>query len=60
MHPASLEVRKVFCRLPDAGAAAKKFVRVVVESGEDYHYPADCFVPIELPKVAVDVFVEAS
>jgi hypothetical protein len=59
-YPASLEVRKVYRRLPDAGAAAKNFVRVIDESGEDYLYPADFFVAIELPKVAVDVFVEAS
>lgn len=59
-YPASLEVRKVYRWLPDPSAAAKNFVRVIDESGEDYLYPADFFVPIELPKAAVDVFVEAS
>jgi hypothetical protein len=59
-YPASLEVRKVYRRLPDPRAAAKSFVRVIDESGEDYLYPADFFVPIELPKVAEDVFIEVS
>lgn len=53
-YPASLEVRKVYRELPDAAASAKGFVRVVDESGEDYLYPADYFVAVELPKAAVD------
>jgi hypothetical protein len=59
-YPASLEVRKVYRTLPDSKAAAKKFVRVVDESGDDYLYPADFFVPIEVPQAARSAFVEAS
>lgn len=59
-YPASLEVRKVYQALPDPAAAAKKFVRVMDDSGEDYLYPADYFVAIELPQAAVGMFVEAS
>jgi hypothetical protein len=59
-YPASLEVRKVYRLIPDAAAAARHFVRVIDESGEDYLYPEHYFVPIEVPQSAVDVFVRAS
>jgi hypothetical protein len=58
-YPASLEIRKVYRTLPDARAAAKYFVRVIDESGEDYLYPARYFVPIELPNAARAAFVGA-
>jgi hypothetical protein len=51
-YPASLELRKVYHGLPDATAASRNLVRVVDESGEDYLYPAELFVPIELPQAA--------
>lgn len=59
-YPASLEVRKVYRALPDRPAEAKGFVRVVDESGEDYLYPADHFVAVELPPAAVDALLAAS
>jgi hypothetical protein len=59
-YPASLEVRKVYRVLPDPAAAAKGFVRVVDESGEDYLYPADNFVAIDLPQAAVDALLAVS
>jgi hypothetical protein len=59
-YPASLEVRKVYRALPDRAAAARNFVRVIDESGEDYLFPADYFVAIELPQAALGVFAEAS
>ena len=52
-YPASLEVGKVYRVIPDVLAARHKMVRVVDESGEDYLYPADGFVPISLPRLAV-------
>jgi hypothetical protein len=39
-YAASLEVRKIYRVLPDAGAAKHGLLRVVDESGEDYLYPA--------------------
>ena len=48
-YPASLELRKLYPVLEDAFAAQHGMVRVVDESGEDYLYPNDFFVPIELP-----------
>ena len=59
-YPASLEVRKVYQAMPDATASMRRFVRVVDESGEDYLYPEDLFVPIELPRAAERVFAPAS
>ncbi len=53
-YRASLEVRKVYEALPDAGAAKHGLIRVIDESGEDYLYPVEFFVPIEIPKAAHD------
>lgn len=47
-----LEPRKVYRVLPDARAAKDGLIRVVDESGEDYLYPAEYFVPVELPQEA--------
>jgi len=59
-YPASLEVRKVYRAISDPEAVARGFVRVIDESGEDYLYPQELFLPLELPKAAIDAFVEAS
>lgn len=59
-YPASLEVRKVYQAIPDEVAAARRYVRVVDESGEDYLYPEGYFVPVELPRAAVTAFGQAS
>lgn len=47
-----LEISKVYRILPDARAAKDRYVRIIDESGEDYLYPADYFVPLELPREA--------
>ncbi len=47
-----LEARKVYQVLEDASAVEERYLRVVDESGEDYLYPADHFVSIELPEAA--------
>jgi hypothetical protein len=49
-YPASLELRKIYPRLPDARAEKDGLVRVIDESGEDYLYPARYFVPIQVPE----------
>src|SRR5437867_4094104 len=46
-YPASLELLKVYRALRDDAARRDGFVRVIDESGEDYLYPKDYFVPIE-------------
>jgi len=48
-YSASLEPRKIYRVLPDSEAAGRGLVRVIDESGEDYLYPGDYFLPISLP-----------
>jgi pimeloyl-ACP methyl ester carboxylesterase len=50
-YEASLERHKLYVVLPDAEAEREGDVRVVDESGEDYLYPADWFVPLEKKKL---------
>jgi hypothetical protein len=59
-YPASLEVRKVYRMLPDAHAAARHYLRIIDESGEDYLYPESYFIAIELPRAAVMALGKAS
>ena len=44
-----LEPRKVYEVLADRSAAREGYMRVIDESGEDYLYPAEYFVPLRLP-----------
>jgi hypothetical protein len=45
-----LELRKIYQVLPDEAAVEDGYIRVIDESGEDYLYPVDYFLPIELSK----------
>lgn len=47
-YAASLEVRKLYRRLPDQKAEAMYCIRVVDEDGEDYVYPENLFMPMEI------------
>ena len=47
-----LEVRKVYRVLPDESAGSQGHIRVVDESGEDYLYPAEWFVPVAVSQEA--------
>ncbi len=49
-YPASLELHKIYRVLPDEDAAAEGDLRVIDESGEDYLYPANYFVLIDVPE----------
>jgi hypothetical protein len=55
-NPGSLELRKIYRIIPDERAAEHQLVRVIDESGDDYIYPADYFVPIELPPSLEEMF----
>ena len=52
-YPASLELHKIYRVLPDKDAQADSDLRIIDESGEDYLFPADYFIPIELPQTIV-------
>ena len=49
-YPASLERWKVYRSLHDKRAESVNHIRVIDESGEDYLFPENYFIPIELPK----------
>ncbi len=49
-----LELRKVYQVLPDASATEEGCLRVIDESGEDYLYPAEGFLPITLPDAVAE------
>jgi len=55
-----LEPRKVYQALPDRAAVREGYVRVVDESGEDYLYPAEYFVPVRLPVAIAQELVSPS
>jgi hypothetical protein len=54
-YTASLELHKIYRVLPDPQADKDGDLRIIDESGEDYLYPRDWFVLIEVPEA-----VEAS
>ena len=58
--PASLERRKIYEALPDPDATKTNLVRVIDESGEDYLYPASCFIDANLSKATQDAVVNAA
>jgi len=49
-YPAALELRKIYQALADDGAEAHGLIRVTDESGEDYLYPQDFFMAVDLPQ----------
>jgi hypothetical protein len=59
-NEASLERNKLYVLLPDRQAEADGLVRVIDEDGEDYLYPADWFVAVEVPKAVQVSLLKAS
>ncbi len=57
-YPASLELYKIYRVLPDDDVAANGDLRVIDEGGEDYLYPADYFIPIEVPKAVEEAILQ--
>ena len=55
-----LEVRKIYQTIPDDAAAEDGLLRIVDESGEDYLYPAQLFVQIELPQAVEKALLPAA
>jgi hypothetical protein len=48
-YPDDLKVRTVYQILPDESAARSNYIRVIDETGEDYLYPAEYFIFIDVP-----------
>ncbi len=59
-YAASLELHKIYRVLPDEDAAVDGDIRVIDESGEDYLYPAEWFVPIDLPQAVEKSLLRAA
>lgn len=59
-YEASLELHKIYRVISDEDAEVDGDLRVIDESGEDYLYPADWFVFIELPQVLEKSLVRAA
>jgi hypothetical protein len=49
-YEGALELRKIYEVLEDRDAEPHEMIRVIDESGEDYLYPADWFLAIDLPQ----------
>jgi hypothetical protein len=59
-YPASLELRKLYRLLNDGQASRRRQVRVIDESGEDYLYPEEYFVPVKLPQSVQRIVLKAT
>jgi hypothetical protein len=57
-YPVSLELHKVYRILPDEEIELDGDLRIVDESGEDYLYPAEYFVFVELPEAVERSFLQ--
>ncbi len=55
-YEASLELRKVYLVVSNSNIK-NKLVRIIDESGEDYLYPSDFFVPITVPGSVEPLFI---
>ena len=59
-YGASLELRKLYQIVADDAAAKLHQIRVIDESGEDYLYPEEYFVLVNLPQSAEKAVLRAS
>lgn len=57
---ASLETRKIYQKISDEKAESLGQIRVIDESGEDYLYPIDRFLPVELSSALADALSNAA
>lgn len=59
-YAVSLEKRKIYIALPDPVAAKHEQVRVIDESGEDYLFPKNFFLPVSLPQAVRKAVLKAA
>lgn len=57
-YPASLELHKIYQILPDDDALSEGDLRIIDESGEDYLYPSDWFVMIQVPQMVQESLLQ--
>ena len=51
-YPVSLELHKLYRVIPDEDAKKDGDLRIIDESGEDYLYPVDYFLLVDIPRRA--------
>ena len=59
-YPASLELHKIYRVLPDEDAAQDGDIRIIDESGEDYLFPVEWFIAIDVPREVEASLLHAS
>jgi hypothetical protein len=59
-YGASLELRKLYQLISDHAAAKLHQIRVIDESGEDYLYPENYFVVVQVPASAEKALLRAA
>ncbi len=59
-YPASLELRKLYQVVRDELASKLHQLRVIDESGDDYLYPEEYFVAVQLPESAEKAVLRAA
>ena len=59
-YPVALELHKIYRVLPDTDAAEGGDIRVIDESGEDYLYPVEYFVVVDLPQAVEKSLLQAA
>jgi hypothetical protein len=59
-YPTSLEQFKIYQTLADETATQHNLIRVIDESGEDYLYPTDYFMPISLTEKIEQAILQAA
>ena len=58
--PDLLTPRRIYQVLPDTSAAKSNYIRVIDNEGEDYLYPADYFLALELPRKVEQALLRAA
>jgi hypothetical protein len=56
---ASLELHKLYRVISDEEAVEDGDIRVIDESGEDYLYPAEYFVMLEIPRRTTQILTKS-
>lgn len=59
-YAVALELRKLYQVISDEAATKLRQIRVIDESGEDYLYPEEYFVSVQLPQSAERAVLRAA
>ena len=57
-YEGALELRKIYEVLEDPDAEPHDLIRIIDESGEDYLYPREWFLQIQLPQNVEEAIIE--